>query len=70
MIVDDALVNFDPQRTGTALGALSELSADHQVLLLTCHPELVEAVRVRGCAAVLAWPAAGGAPPPSPGTPA
>lgn len=39
VIVDDILVNFDPERLKAACEALRELSEAHQVLILTCHPE-------------------------------
>ena len=38
LILDDALVNFDPERTGYALKLLEELAQTRQVVLLSCRP--------------------------------
>lgn len=43
VIIDDAMTNFDPAHTRRALAFLDELARTHQVLLLTCHPEVVAA---------------------------
>jgi exonuclease SbcC len=40
VIIDDALVNFDPDRLQEAKKLLSEFSRRHQILYLTCHPEM------------------------------
>jgi uncharacterized protein YhaN len=46
MIMDDVLVNFDPNRAKQTCKVLKELSAaNQQILLFTCHPETVELVR-------------------------
>ncbi len=42
VVMDDILVNFDPERAREACRALGGLSKDQQVLLFTCHPETVE----------------------------
>lgn len=42
VIMDDILVNFDPVRARKAAEAVGDLSASHQVLLFTCHPETVD----------------------------
>jgi len=42
LIMDDCLVNFDPQRAAAVAGLLAERSADGQCLLFTCHPETAE----------------------------
>ncbi len=39
VIMDDILVNFDPARARKAAEAIMRLSASHQVLFFTCHPE-------------------------------
>ena len=41
VVMDDILVNFDPERAQEACRAIGELSKDQQVLLFTCHPETV-----------------------------
>lgn len=45
IVADDILVNFDAQRRRGAARALVELSKKRQVILLTCHEEIVETVR-------------------------
>ena len=42
VIVDEALVNFDPARGTRAAGSFIELSQMNQVLVFTCHPQIVE----------------------------
>ena len=42
VIVDEALVNFDPERGLRAARAFVELSQANQVLVFTCHPTIVE----------------------------
>jgi uncharacterized protein YhaN len=44
VVFDDIFVNFDPERSRTSLKALRELCTTHQVLMFTCHPELVKQV--------------------------
>ncbi|MCH8815187.1 MAG: AAA family ATPase [Chloroflexi bacterium] len=45
VIMDDILVNFDPERAREACRALGELSREQQVLLFTCHPGTVELMK-------------------------
>lgn len=45
VIVDDALVNFDPERAEAALQTFLVLREINQVLLFTCHPETRDAAR-------------------------
>ena len=42
VIVDEALVNFDPDRGLRAAGAFVELAQTNQVLVFTCHPQIVD----------------------------
>ena len=42
VILDEALVNFDPERGLRAARAFVELSQTNQVLVFTCHPTIVE----------------------------
>ena len=42
VIVDEALVNFDPIRGTRAAGSFIELSETNQVLVFTCHPQIVD----------------------------
>ncbi len=45
VIVDEVLVNFDPERAERAARAFVELSKTNQVLVFSCHPWLVELFR-------------------------
>ena len=42
VIVDEALVNFDPDRGTRAAGSFIDLSETNQVLVFTCHPQIVD----------------------------
>ncbi len=42
VVVDEVLVNFDPDRARRAAEAFVELSRTNQVLVFTCHPEMVD----------------------------
>lgn len=39
LVMDDVLVNFDPERARLAAQVLLDATVDHQILLFTCHPE-------------------------------
>ncbi len=39
LVMDDVLVNFDPQRARLTARVLAEFAQESQVLLFTCHPE-------------------------------
>lgn len=45
VLVDEVLVNFDPDRALRAAVAFTELSKTNQVLVFTCHPTVVELFR-------------------------
>ena len=49
VVADDILVNFDSTRRVGAAKALMELSRYRQVILFTCHSEVVDALRLTGC---------------------
>jgi uncharacterized protein YhaN len=42
VVMDDILVNFDPDRARNAGKAILELSRTHQILFFTCHPEMLD----------------------------
>ena len=42
VVVDDALVNFDPDRAELAARAFAQLSQTNQVLVFTCHPNIAQ----------------------------
>lgn len=45
VVVDDILVNFDPERAQRTAHAFADLSRTNQVLVFTCHPTTVEFFR-------------------------
>jgi uncharacterized protein YhaN len=45
MFLDDILVNADPERVEAMAGLIADVSARRQLLLFTCRPETVEALR-------------------------
>ena len=38
--MDEILVNFDTYRARAAVKGILDLSQDHQILFLTCHPRV------------------------------
>ena len=42
VVVDEVLVNFDPERARLAAEAFATLAETNQVLVFTCHPEMVD----------------------------
>jgi uncharacterized protein YhaN len=42
VLMDDILVNFDPERRAGAARAVVDLAAERQVVFFTCHPETAE----------------------------
>ncbi len=40
VVMDDILVNFDPERAALAARSIEELAKRQQVLYFTCHPEV------------------------------
>ncbi len=44
-VMDDVLVNFDPQRARAIATAIASAAERHQVFLLTCHPHIVKLMR-------------------------
>ncbi|MDO5328694.1 MAG: AAA family ATPase [Coriobacteriia bacterium] len=49
VLCDDILVNFDEERRRGAIKALTELSKYKQVIMFTCHKEIVRAARRVHC---------------------
>lgn len=45
ILADDILVNFDSRRRAGAARALAELARSRQVIVMTCHEEIVETMR-------------------------
>lgn len=44
IIIDDSITNFDPEHTARMLKIIETISEENQVIILTCHPELIEIV--------------------------
>ena len=42
LVMDDVLVNFDPERARLSAQVLLDATPEHQMLLFTCHPETVD----------------------------
>ena len=42
VVVDEALVNFDPERAHLAAESFAQLADTNQVLVFTCHPSTAE----------------------------
>ena len=51
VLADDILVNFDAKRRAGAAKALAELGRHRQVIVMTCHQEVVSALRAADPAA-------------------
>jgi uncharacterized protein YhaN len=45
VVMDDILVNFDPQRARAAISTILALAEKNQVLFFTCHPETVSLIK-------------------------
>lgn len=50
LMLDDLLVNFDPERARAAVRALAEVSSEHQVIAFSCHPHVRELFAQEGAA--------------------
>lgn len=47
LLMDDLFVNFDAQRLRQTLHVLQPLTEHHQVIMMTCHAHVVEAVKLQ-----------------------
>jgi uncharacterized protein YhaN len=45
LLFDDILVNFDQERMMAALSLLQEISSTRQIVMMTCHPYVVQHIR-------------------------
>ena len=45
LVMDDVLVNFDPQRAAAVAGEIAAFARGRQVLLFTCHPQTADLLR-------------------------
>jgi uncharacterized protein YhaN len=48
LVLDDVLVNFDPERSLAMARAIGSVAAAHQVIVLTCHPHVVQHFQAAG----------------------
>jgi uncharacterized protein YhaN len=46
--MDEAFVNWDPERLGRGLDVLRSVAESRQVFLFTCHLEVVERLQAHG----------------------
>ncbi|SDG00306.1 Uncharacterized protein YhaN [Limimonas halophila] len=53
LVMDEILVNFDPERMTAMARELHQVAAHHQVILFTCHPMVAETVATAGPATVI-----------------
>jgi len=53
LVMDEILVNFDPERMAAMARELHQVAADHQVILFTCHPMVAETVKNAGPTVVI-----------------
>ncbi|MEZ5238493.1 MAG: hypothetical protein R2716_05930 [Microthrixaceae bacterium] len=56
LVLDDVLINADPQRRRALAAELHSVAARLQVLLFTCHPATAELVRSSGPTTVVGMP--------------
>ncbi len=42
IIIDDSMTNFDPEHTARMLQIVESVAKENQVIILTCHPELID----------------------------
>ena len=73
-VMDDVLVNLDPERSHALAGLLGEVARTSQILYFTCHPHMVELLQRETAATTYDLPRGGGEPvpreeaaPPGPG---
>lgn len=51
IIIDDSFANFDSLHLSQSIGILSDISKTHQIFILTCHGDLVDAISKAPCRA-------------------
>ncbi len=61
-VMDDVLVNFDPERAREVAELLVSVAGERQLLYFTCHPHTVDLLRESGAAAIYDLPRGGGQP--------
>jgi uncharacterized protein YhaN len=66
-VMDDVLVNLDPERSHALAGLLGEVARTSQILYFTCHPQMVDLLQREADAAAYDLPRGGGEPVPRTG---
>jgi uncharacterized protein YhaN len=51
MVLDDVLVNFDPERARAMARTLGAFAREHQLLFFTCHPSMRDLLALHAVAA-------------------
>ena len=51
VLMDDTIVNFDPERLSAVCASIVDISVRHQALVLTCHAGFVDQLRAAATAA-------------------
>lgn len=69
-VMDDVLVNLDPERSRSLARLLGHVAEQNQILYFTCHPGMVELLQREASAVVYDLPREGGDPRPRAGRPA
>lgn len=69
-VMDDVLVNLDPERSRSLARLLGHVAEQNQILYFTCHPRMVELLQREASAVVYDLPREGGDPRPRTGRPA
>jgi uncharacterized protein YhaN len=52
LFLDEAFVNWDPTRRDRVFGLIEGMARDRQIIVFTCHPELVAELEGRGAAVI------------------
>lgn len=69
-VMDDVLVNLDPERSRSLARLLGDVAEQSQILYFTCHPRMVELLQREAGAVVYDLPRGGGDPRPRTDPPA
>jgi len=53
VVMDEILVNFDPERAAAAARAIGKLAESHQILFFTCHPSTAQMLQTHADASLV-----------------
>ncbi|MBT3287647.1 MAG: AAA family ATPase [Victivallales bacterium] len=53
VVMDEILVNFDPERAAAAARAIGKLAESHQILFFTCHPSTADMLQAEAGASLV-----------------